>query len=157
MNKIYIIIFKFHGDSFWKCCIFHIRHADSLIVNTLRAEEIKVMYCVFSCYVEADWQLLWRHLSHFSFRRSAARCWNVFALSKWNCQNSLFKIGRRLFHLVAQLLSWSWKKLTCWQHVGWTVCYVRIECRKSLQVWFLLEKYVKKRWYKYQEGITNSI
>ncbi|GAB0187732.1 ADP-ribose glycohydrolase MACROD2 [Grus japonensis] len=30
----------------------------SLIVNTLRAKEIKVMYCVFSCYVETDRQLL---------------------------------------------------------------------------------------------------
>lgn len=80
MNKIYITIFKFHGESFGKCCIFHVLHADSLIMNTLRAEEIKVMYCVFSCYVEADWQLLGRHLSHFNIRQRAAQCRNVFAL-----------------------------------------------------------------------------
>lgn len=135
MNKIYIIIFKFHGDNFWKCCIFHILHADSLIVNTLRAEEIKVMYCVFSCYVEADCNYCEGICHTLAFGRVQLSA-GMFLHAESGIVKIpiLFKIGRRLFDLVACMLSLSWKKLTCWQHVDRSVYYVRIKSRKSLQV-----------------------
>lgn len=62
------------SDSCWKQCQFLIPRSGFLIVDVFGAKEIKVMYCVFSCHVKADWQLQPRHLSHSAFGKSQ---WNV--------------------------------------------------------------------------------
>lgn len=75
MSKIYIIVFKCcRVTAFGNDANFLFLVQVFLIVDVFRAKEIKVMYCVFSCHVKADWQLQPRHLSHFAFRKSQ---WNV--------------------------------------------------------------------------------
>jgi len=71
-------------------------------VNSLRAEEIKVMYCVFSCYIEAVGNYCEGICHTLAFDRVQLTAGTFLHFKSRIVKIPiLFKIGRWLFDLVA--------------------------------------------------------